>query len=165
MFMLRALDRGRVQWVITVAIGAVLVTGCETGGEYSGPTGAVSGTITLNGEAAPQGCSVAFVSDDGFTASGTVGTEGSYELSVVTKSGRSSDIPVATYKVSIGPPSAGEASEADYDKMMEESSSGTAESAADSDQDAIPAKYQATGSSELSYEVKEGPNTIDIPLE
>jgi hypothetical protein len=165
MFMLRALDHGRMQWAIAVAIGALLVTGCGTEGGYSGPAGTVTGTVTIGGNAAPQGSSVAFVSDDGFTASGTVEADGNYQLSRATKSGRSNDIPVATYKVSVAPPSAAEASEADYDAMMEQSSSGGAEPAADADQEIIPAKYQSTTTSELSFEVKEGPNTIPIELQ
>jgi type 1 fimbria pilin len=164
MFMLRVLDRGPTQGAIAVTIGAVLVAGCGPGG-YSGPTGTVSGTVTLNGEAVPQGCSVAFVSDEGYTASGTVEAGGNYQLSVVTADGRSNDIPAATYKVSVGPPAGAETSDADYDAMMDQSASGQPESAAGPEQGTIPAKFQAAATSGLSFDVKEGPNTINIELQ
>jgi hypothetical protein len=154
-------------WTVLVVAGLVFWTGCNSGG-YSGPAGTVSGTVTLNGAPVPQGCSVAFVSDKGFTASGQVGADGSYQLSVVGEEGSTtSGIPVATYNVSVNPPAGGEGSEGDYDAMMEEESEAGEDQAEESQAEAevIPAKYQSGATSELSFEVKEGPNTIDITLE
>ena len=162
------ISRMFVRSLVAGAILAIVILpfcgGCGPGG-FSGPTGTVSGTVTLNGEPVPSGCSVAFVSDDGHAASGTVGAGGKYELSVA---GEGNNVPAATYKVMISPPSAGEVSDADYDEMMEEESAGAggeAEAKTQSEKEVIPAKYQSTGTSELSFEVKAGSNTIPISLE
>jgi hypothetical protein len=169
MVVLRILDRRPTAWAIVATIGAVLVAGCGPGG-YSGPTGTVSGTVTLNGDPVPEGCSVSFVSEEGaHTASGTVGAGGAYKLSVVGPEGRSNDVPAATYKVCVTPPAAagagGSAEGADYEKMMEESAAGGDEPTTEAETEAIPAKYQSTTTSELTFPVKEGPNTIDIELQ
>ena len=152
-----------VFWASIAVIWALFVTGCEPGSnEYMGPTGTVSGKVTLNGKAVPEGCRLAFVSDAGFSASGTVGADGSYQLSVLKSGGSSPKIPVATYRVSVGPPSSGEMSEAEYEAMMDSSASGGAEAA--STKSVIPDKYQAAATSELTFDVTEGANTIDIDL-
>jgi hypothetical protein len=152
---------------VLVVAGLVLCTGCNPSG-YSGPTGTVSGTVTLNGAPVPQGCTLVFMADKGFTASGQVGAGGKYQLSVIGKGGaKTSGVPVATYKVSVSPPASGEGSDADYEAMMEEmSKSGEAQpEESQAEAEVIPAKYQSSGTSGLSFDVKEGPNTIDIPLE
>lgn len=167
MLLCKLLTRSRGLWAVLAIAGLVLCSGCAPGG-YSGPTGTVTGTVTLNGEPVPQGCTVAFVSDAGHTASGQIGAGGAYQLSVVGKEGsKTSDVPVATYKVSVSPPAGDEMSAAEYEKMMEEESAAAGEPKAEAPAEAevIPAKYQSSGTSELSFEVKEGSNTIDIPLE
>lgn len=162
--LVRLLTQSRGPWAVLVIAALVLCVGCQPGG-YSGPTGTVSGTVTINDQPVPPGCSVSFISDAGHTASAQVGAGGAYQLSVVGKGGAKTDnIPVATYKVSVGPPGeAGTSAEdADYDKMMEESAGqGVAEEA---EEEVIPAAFQSTTTSNLSYEVKEGSQTIDIQL-
>lgn len=159
----RLLARSCGLWALVAIAGLVFLAGCPGGG-YSGPTGTVSGTVTLGGEPAPQGCTVGFVSDQGFTASGRVGAGGKYELSVA---GKGNAIPVASYKVTVTPPAAGETSDQDYEKMMEESASGAEEPKAKTEpaEEVIPAKYASTATSGLSFDVQKGPNTIDIKLE
>ena len=166
MLVCRLLARSHALWAILVIAGLLFCGGCSPGG-YSGPTGTVTGTVTLNGEPVPQGCTVAFVSDDGHVASGKTGSGGSYQLSAGEAGDR---VPAATYKVSVGAPASGDAmSDAEYEKMMEAQSAagGGAEPEEEAQPagDVIPAKYRTTGTSGLSFEVKAGSNTIDIPLE
>lgn len=152
---------------VLVVAGLALWAGCDSGG-YSGPSGTVSGTVTLNGEPVPQGCTVVFLSDKGFTATGQVGAGGNYQLSVVGKGGSTtSGVPAATYQVSVSPPASGEGAEGDYDAIMEEAAKAGEGQPEESQAEAevIPAKYQSSGTSGLSFDVKEGPNTINIPLE
>ena len=139
----------------------VIAGGCGSDG-YSGPTGTVRGTVTLNGEPVPAGTGVVFVSDDGFSASGQVGAGGAYELSSANSGKR---VPAVSYKVMISAPSASEvtAEDADYDAMMEASASGQASPAATAPS-AIPAKYGSTATSELTFTVDAGDNTIAIEL-
>ena len=68
----RLVSRSLNLWMVFVALGLLVAGGCTEGG-YSGPTGTVSGTVTLGDQPVPQGSTVAFVSDAGFTASGQVG--------------------------------------------------------------------------------------------
>jgi hypothetical protein len=144
--------------------GLIAVVGCGSG-RYSGPTGSVSGTVTLQGQAVPGGCGVTFVSEQGFTAHGTVESGGSYQLATVDEDGsRSDQIPVGTYSVSVSSPPPPETSEEDYDAMMEAAAAGQSQTTDGTSLEAIPAKFQSTGTSGLSFEVAEGANTIDIPL-
>jgi hypothetical protein len=161
---------GRGPWTVALVVGALILAGCGSGG-YSGPTGTVSGTVTLNGDPVPQGSTVVFLSDAGHTASGQIGAGGSYSLSVVGKSGKCSAVPVASYKVFVTPPAKGggvmsEDSE-EYAAMMESSASGEEQPAGESaaEEEVIPAKFQSAATSDLVFEVKKGPNTIDVTLE
>ena len=99
----RLVRHARGPGAVLLAIGVLFLAGCESGG-YSGPTGTVSGTVTLNGQPVPQGCTVVFIADAGHTASGEVGGGGEYSLTVTGKAGQSSAIPVANYQVCVTPP-------------------------------------------------------------
>jgi hypothetical protein len=153
----------RFEWgfrcvVLCTALSLLMgvVSGCSRGG-YSGPTGTVAGAVTHAGQPVPAGCRVSFVSAEGFVASGEVGAGGAYTLSVV----ENPNIPVATYRATISPPPERELSEAEYEAAMAKGLTGTE----DRTQSAIPEKYQSLEASGLSFEVKEGPNKIDITLE
>lgn len=168
MSVVKVIVRSRRPWAVLAVVGLLLGGGCGQGG-YSGPMGTVRGTVTLNGQPVPVGCSVSFVSDDGFTASGQVTAGGAYELSVA---GTGKDIPAATYKVCVLPPSDADAAETssegeDYEKMMDASaeSGGKEKEEPAQEKEVIPAKYRATSTSGLSFPVKEGGNTIAIELE
>ena len=93
--------------------GLLVVAGCSKGG-YSGPTGTVQGKVLLNGEPVPQGCHVSFISDKGYTGTGTVGAGGAYTLTNVDKP----EIPVAEYRVCVTPPTQAKMTDAEYEKMM-----------------------------------------------
>lgn len=154
--MVRRQEKYGFVWLFTALAGLVLMTlaGCGPGG-YSGPTGTVTGKATLDGAPVQSGCVVSFVSDAGFTASAKVGAGGSYTLMNVDKP----EIPVASYKVAVAQPAA-EISGADYDKYMSAEGGGEAKTAPET----IPAKYQNAETSGLSFDVKQGPNTINIEL-
>lgn len=128
--------------------------GCSKGG-YSGPTGTVTGKVTVGGQPAPAGALVSFMSDKGHAASGQVGPGGAYTVLY----GGKSDIPAETYKVAVSAASQPAMSEADYEKMM--ATGGTPPPAPKSP---IPEKFANPSTSGLSYEVKAGANTIDIEL-
>lgn len=137
----------------TAVCGLVLLCGCSSGG-YRGPTGTVSGKVTLDGQPVPQGCVVSFLSPAGHVSSGVVGADGKFQLG--TK--ENPNVPVATYNVTVSTP-AEKMSQADYDKYM--SGEGGAKPAAAS---AIPEQFTNPTTSGVSKEVKPGPNTIDIEL-
>ena len=146
---------GLVGVLIGLCVLAMTVTGgCSKGG-YSGPIGTVTGKVTLDGKPAPQGCAVTFLSEAGHTGSAKVGADGSYTVMNVDKP----EMPVGKYKVAVAQP-ASEMSGADYDKYMSAGGGGEAKT----EKATIPAKFQNTETSELSFDVKEGPNTINIDL-
>lgn len=146
--------------VVIASLVLVVISGC--GGGYSGPTGTVSGTVTLNGEPVPSGSIVSFVSDDSFVATAVVDAGGSYNLEVA---GQGPKIPTATYKVMVSAPATGGISdtEADYEKYMESVNADTTGSASKAT-GAIPARYASTATSDLSFPINAGENTINIDL-
>jgi len=137
-----------------------LVSGCGKG--YSGAQGTVSGTVTLNGNPVEVGTLVTFIATEGFAASGIVESGGAY---TVTIPDMGSKIPALNYKIMVSAPAVGGVSEEgdDYEKYMgsvnPDAKPGGGQSAAK-----IPGKYSSTGTSGLSFDVKEGDNTINIEL-
>jgi hypothetical protein len=154
----RFISRGHGLWTFFVLAGLLVSAGCPPA---SGPTGTVSGTVTINGEPAPVGTTVAFVSDQGFAAGGQVAPGGKYELTVA---GKDKQIPAATYKVMLSPPGGGGPTEADadYEKIMQ--GGATAATTAPGTEEIIPTKYRSTATSGLSYTVEAGSNTININI-
>jgi len=146
---------GCVAGLMILSFYLTLSSGCSPGG-YSGPTGTVTGTITRGEKPLPPGCRVSFVSAEGFTASGQVDRGGKYTLMNLDKP----QIPAASYKVCLTPPPQPERSEEEYEKAMAAGTTGTSETPSD----VIPNKYQNPTTTDLSYEVKPGPNTFDIEL-
>ena len=154
---------GKSRWLGWIpclwVVGVLSVVGCGSGG-YHGPTGAVTGRVTLDGQPIPQGSVVSFVSDAGFTATATVSSDGSYQLLTAGNP----EIAVSTYKVSIAPP-AQAMSETDYDKYMSGEGAGEGGDATETSSELIPPKYADPTTSGLSFDVEQGANTIDIELE
>lgn len=138
-----------------LAVATLLLGGCVQGGP-SGPTGTVSGKVTVAGQSAPAGVSITFMSTGGPVATGQTEADGTYRLAVAGNP----NVPATEYKVMATAPAAPEMSQAEIDKVM---SGGSPPPAAPSA--TIPAKYASTNTSGLSFTVKEGPNTIDIDLQ
>lgn len=136
---------------------ALCMAGC--GGEdtgYSGSMGTLTGKVTVGGNPAPAGCTVSIMSaEQGFVATASTGADGTYSM---TWKG-SGDLPVGKYGVSVTGPAA--QTETDPDKLMKMSQEGTLPEI----KEVVPAKYQTAKTSGLSVEIKEGPNTYDIPIE
>jgi hypothetical protein len=90
------------------------------------------------------------MSTEGYLASGSTAADGSYEL--VSQGGK--ELPAVSYKVQIGPPANPAAAEpVDMSKPDPPPPPPP-----------FPAKYGATSTSGLQFEVKEGAQTIDIDL-
>lgn len=150
----------------TVAVVALLILGGCSDGGYSGPSGDVTGTVKVGGKPAPDGTSVTFISDKGHTGSGTVSGDGKYQLVTVIEGSKLDTVPVGSYRVCVTPPASAPAtSDADYEKQMQAAGSGKGPEVTQTPASAIPAKYHTTTTSGLSFDVKEGPNTIDIELQ
>lgn len=136
---------------VTACLG--LVAGC--GG--SGPTGTVSGTVTLNGS--PIAAQVTFMNNEATASAVSDSATGQYSLVY----GESNRIPLGTYNIAItAAPGSDEITDQDYEAMMEgDGASGTDSSA----QSGIPTKFQRSSTSGLEFTVSEGDNSFDIKLE
>ncbi|MFH1921436.1 MAG: carboxypeptidase-like regulatory domain-containing protein [Planctomycetota bacterium] len=134
------------------------MVGCRDG--VSGPTGTVSGKVTYNESPAPAGCTVTFVHDKtSMAATGQTGADGSYSLQMRGEG----KVPVGAYQITVSPP-AGDAQPGSedpeaYRAVMEGGGGGQAES-----KPAFPDKYLTATTSELTFTVKEGPNTFDVEM-
>lgn len=65
--MLELRGKRRGVWLLIGVLGfAVAISGGCSNGGYRGPTGTVTGMVTLDGKPVPQGCLVSFVSAEGF---------------------------------------------------------------------------------------------------
>jgi hypothetical protein len=142
-----------------VTLSLSLLGGCgSTGDGYSGPRGKVSGTITIDEKPLPSGCQVLFMSDKGYTATGTVAEGGHYTLNYVH-----GDMPAVEYLVQLTPPATSATPNVDPLKMagnIKLSKKGKE----GADDLPFPQRYTSTSSSKMSYKVKEGENKADFAL-
>jgi hypothetical protein len=129
--------------------------GC--GGDSYGPTGKVTGKLTLDGKQLPAGYAVSFMQmEAGFLAYGITDAEGNFEV----KSWNDGKMPVGSYSVMIAPPG-GEgdtASVSAEDRFEQGRASGKSKIL-------FPARYRETTTSGLKYTIAEGKNHFDINLE
>ena len=142
---------------IACCIAAVACVGC---GESGPPLGQVSGTVTMDG-APLANALVTFTPEAGGRGSmGKTDANGKYELAFVDSKGAligAHKVSVTTIQESSGgttemssdsPEYANQGSSADYDKAVVK--------------EPIPEKYNTK--TELTFDVKAGANTYDIPL-
>ncbi len=133
---------------LTVCLGMSLLWGCGGSGGLDGPTGTVSGTVTLNGK--PLGdASITFLGENnGDTATAPLQSDGTYSL----KYGAGFSVPAGDYRVVViaGPPP-GAAAPDPQDLMKTMKPAGFGKSP-------IPAKYNDPKTSALIAVVKEGTN-------
>ena len=145
------------QWdfglVLAVSVGMTLLGGCGRGG-LDGPTGTVSGKITLKGAPLGDASVMFFGENNGDTATGVLQSDGTYSL----KYGTGFSVPAGDYRVAIvaGPPP-GVASTNPADLMKTIKPPASAKSL-------IPQKYNDPKTSTLIAVVKEGSNP-DISFE
>ena len=143
--------------VFQILVVLVLCTaGC--GGTSSfpeGPTGTLSGTVTLDGAPAPTGTTIALIHDKTAQPAVAVVKEGgAYEASMRGEP----KVLAGSYKVSLADPP--------QPTMTDEQMAAIYEGKADatSTTSVVPQKYNSSETSGLTVEVSEGPNSFDIQL-
>jgi len=130
------------------------VTGC--GGTDFGPTGTITGKLTLLGKPIAAGTAVSFMQmEKGFLAFGLTDEEGKFEV----KSWNNGQMPVGKYKVMIAPAAVPPAKNLTPEEAFDHPE--LVEPATKAD---FPKKYRDTQTSGLEYEIKEGPNDFEIDL-
>lgn len=142
-------------WVVVGMVLLGLVSGgCGAKGRgYNGPTGTVTGKVTLNGKPIEKG-SIAFINENlSINAVGLLKSDGTYALKV----GTSFSVPVGDYRIAVtgSDPSAPIPDPNDLMSHPEKFK----------ENDTIPPKFRDPNSSGLIAVVKEGSNlNVDFDL-
>lgn len=119
-----------------------LLLGCG-GGNDIGPSGEVEGTVTLDGEPLSEGSVAFYQASTGNTGGADLGPVGKFKFDV--------PIPVGSYQVSFQPAAPPQPDDAESDRLANEKSN-------------IPVGYQMGETSQITAEIKEGPNTFTFEL-
>lgn len=159
---------GRRQLLACLALVTTVVTfvGCTSNPNARKPSedqAEVSGTVVNNGKPVTLDSEIMFESTaKSAVAVGKINAEGKYTLYAADST---VGIPAGNYSVTVRPPekaaaptSASPSSE-EYKKKMMQGGNATAPAAAASD---IPEKYRTMTSTTLKFDLKKGPQTIDI---
>lgn len=142
----------------SLGIIAALI-GCSSS-LHEGPTGTITGQLTIDGNPAGAGFMVSFMEmNRGFLAFGTTDAQGRFRID----SWNAGDMPTGTYKVMVSPGNSTPA---------RDPSTITAEEAFENPELIDPVqpkapfhpRYRDTTTSQLEFEIKEGPNEFEIPL-
>jgi hypothetical protein len=145
--------------VVTSVSFITVLAGCQSGPLLpEGATGTVTGKVTINGKAVPDGTAVVFQRDsDGQLATGTCDANGEFILRM--KGGL--DIVEGTYRVAVQPPnptanmSDEDAMQASVDGKLDDVMSVVG---------LIPSKYQVIEESKTLFSVKPGPNEFTLDM-
>ncbi len=132
---------------LVLCAGISLLQGCGKGG-LEGPTGTVSGTVTIGGKPLSDASITFFGESNGDTATAVLGSDGAYSL----KYEGGFSVPAGDYRVAViaGPPPGEKAPDpADLMKTMKPQGLGKSP---------IPPKYRDPKTSALVAVVKEGSN-------
>ncbi|MDA1161738.1 MAG: carboxypeptidase-like regulatory domain-containing protein [Planctomycetota bacterium] len=146
--------------VLRCLAGAILLATCGCGDDGNalpeGKTGAVSGTVTYKTAPVPEGTVVVFMKDaGGYTATGKTDAAGNYQLLMRS----APHVLVGTYNVGVTPPLPDMG--LSDDEIMKRGMEGTLP---EQPKSVIPERYLSAETSQLSFEVKEGENAINIEL-
>lgn len=136
---------------------AVCLSGCWQAASTE-PTGTVSGQLTNKGKKLSADTKVVFMNSSGVAAFGATVEDGSYQID----SYNDGNIPIGMYRVMIQPPASalGAEEEPSAEEMLDNPELSRPKKTAVE----FPFKYRQLGTSGLQFEVKEGPNQIDIDL-
>jgi hypothetical protein len=139
-------------WMAGLALLASFAAGCSGEFDY-GPTGTVSGRLTMDGKPLKEGTQVAFMQlEKGYIAFGPTDPDGNFTVS----SWNEGQLPVGQYTVMIQPPGGVQTKEPTAEELL----AGKGKVAATQ----FPMKYSQTSTSGLKYEVKEGENRFEIDI-
>ncbi|HVJ84265.1 MAG TPA: hypothetical protein VM452_01405 [Caulifigura sp.] len=146
----------RIRTVLLIAGCTFLLAadGCSSGFDY-GTTGTVTGRLTLEGKTMSPGHAVSFMDPQkGFLAYGKTDKEGRYQVN----SWNEGKLPIGKYEVMIAPPPL----EAPKKELTPEERFDHPEMEVAKME--FPKRYRETSTSGLMFEIKAGPNLIDIDL-
>lgn len=117
------------------------VAGCGGGGPARKPTGKVEGTVTFEGKPVEAGSVGLELKGGGGGALATIGAGGKFTIP---------EVPVGNYVVTVTP----------VELTPDDVSAGKTAPPSDN----IPEKYRSIQSSDITAEVKEGANTVNVEM-
>lgn len=133
------------------------LSGC--GHDY-GPTGRITGRLTMDGKPLSPGTAVSFMQmEKGFLAFGLTDAEGKFEV----KSFNEGEMPVGKYNVMVAPPAGTPQTKPEYidpDEAFEHPE--LLDPVVKSE---FPDRYRDTTTSGLAFDVKSGTNSFEIDLQ
>jgi hypothetical protein len=144
---------------IAVVLALTGLPGC--GGSGKGPTGTINGKLLLNGQPAPAGTQVHFLSNEGDATGAEIAGDGTFTIMGVT---------VGKYQVSVTPPAATSREMSPEEAMKMVHGTGPGSTGANPDaftsdnQATIPQKYTSFGDSGITFEVTEGSNDFVLDM-
>lgn len=143
--------------LVVGAVGFCLMAGCGDAKHSRGPTGKVSGKVTLNGKPLPPGCTIVFTHKEKAVAmTAPIGSDGSYSASNVLVGPQKVSFMVPVQPTAAPPdPSNPEA----YKAYMLGKAKVTGE-----EKSLVPKRYTSPDESGLTFDVQEGENKYDIDL-
>ena len=153
----------RVGLVLAIPM-LLFASGCSLGGGSE-----VSGTVTYKGSALPGG-SIVFKAADGKEYGGAIGKDGKYFVDKIPTGSMKVYFNMPAPSTATGAQNVPKGMEEDMKKKMKPPPGVPAEAMkayGDKDQNKvpeIPAKYKNADTSGLTYDVKSGKNTYDVPL-
>ncbi|HBL46918.1 carboxypeptidase-like regulatory domain-containing protein [Gimesia sp.] len=127
----------------------LLFSGCQGSTTDFGPTGALSGKVTYQGEPVKEGLVQFNNAEKGFGGQAVINEDGTY-----TVTNDSGGLVLGTYQVSVVPPTIEKSFGPD-----------TPASEVLKEMPNIPQKYHYPKTSGLSVEIKQGDNTYDIDMQ
>lgn len=147
---------------LALGISSAILSGCNGGPRAGGPTGTVTGRVTIGGQPLEEQVVVTFLGQDGSPATALTAPDGRYELTIHT----SRSIPVGHYKIGISPydPTESAASAPVDPRQVLDVKTG-ASTARTQWNSQVPAKYGNPATSGLEWDVKVGQNSIDIDID
>lgn len=140
----------RSQWtfrrslVLLVLTALPVIYGCSgDDGGYDGPVGSVQGKVTVSGKALPEGTTIQFSSDKGYSNAAKLDSEGSFEIE---------DLPTGTYQIYLTAPTPEPSDDANAPAPKE-------------GPPPFPKKYLQADTSGEKFDVKEGDNDYSLKIE
>lgn len=146
---------------LALGLASIMLSGCNGGPGAGGPTGTVTGRVTIGGQPLEESVVVTFLGQDGSPATALTAPDGRYELTILT----SRSIPVGHYKIGISPydPTESAASAPVDPRQVLDVKTG-ASTARTQWNSQVPARYGNPATSGLERDVKSGPNAIDLEI-
>lgn len=131
--------------ILALTATTFAMAGCGGGGgrQPTGPTGTVSGTVTFQGQPVTEGTVRLYNPSTAEESTGPLDSAGKFQLS--------QPVPVGTYKVTVLPPKEPDPQIGVPYQPKEHKN--------------IPQKYRSELTSDLTTDVKEGPNTVTVDLQ